>query len=430
LSCEEGTMKGDYIVLRDANQTLTKGFDIRSFGAATEDTSGGAASFSSSGPLGPPAPSIEVHRNIDPHDIAELTQDPHSLVVAPSMPVSLIEPTETPESDATDPGPGPTWGITAIGADKCPFNGQSATVAVIDSGIRQDHKAFPAGSLKIVGKDFTGLGDFADQNGHGTHCAATILGRDVSGRRIGVAPGVQTLLVARIFGPGVTTTSQMIAQALQWSMDNGANVISMSLGFDFTGFAAQLQQSGLPPQAATAQALLGFQSNLRLFDALMNTFRAQEEGFPDTTKGAVIVGAAGNHSQRKPAAGQPSYTVPVEAPSNALSLISVGALQPGPLFDIAPFSNSAPKVVAPGVGILSADFSGADLLTLKSGTSMACPHVAGLAALWWDSVNSGGLPRRANTVSTLLQTSCVLSPLLPALGVADRGTGLPQAPKS
>lgn len=423
-------MKGDYIVLRDANQTLRRGFDVRSFGASTEDTGGGAASFGSTAPLPPPSPTIEVHRDVDPRDIAELTQDPHSLAVAPSMPVSLIEPTEASGSDTTDPGPGPTWGITAIGADKCTFNGQSATVAVIDSGIRQDHKAFPPGSLKIVGKDFTGIGDFADQNGHGTHCAATILGRDVSGRRIGVAPGVQTLLVARIFGPEVTTTSQMIAQALQWSMDNGANVISMSLGFDFTGFAAQLQQSGLPPQAATAQALLGFQSNLRLFDALMNTFRAQEEGSTDTTAGAVIVGAAGNHSQRKPAAGQPPYTVPVEAPSNALSLISVGALQRGPLLDIAPFSNSVPKVVAPGVGILSADFSGPDLLTVKSGTSMACPHVAGLAALWWDFVNFSGRPRRASVVSTLLQASCVLDPLLPALGIADRGTGLPRAPKT
>jgi hypothetical protein len=184
----------------------------------------------------------------------------------------------------------------------------------------------------------------------------------------------------------------------------------------------------LPPQAATAQALIEFQNNLRLFDNLMNMFRSQE-GFVDT-KGVIVVGAAGNHSQRKPASGQPTFTVPVAAPSNALGLISVGALQRGQLLDIAPFSNSSPTLVAPGFGILSADFNGPDLLTLKSGTSMACPHVAGLAALWWDSVNLSGQPHKATVVANLLQASCLLDPLLPALAAEDRGIGLPRAPRS
>lgn len=415
----------NYIVLRDLNRTKHNRANSV-LGGPAEELRGIVRSGNLRGE--PPTPKIAVIE-AESQYAAELAQDEFAVCIAREMPVSLIEPMDLSDSSANDEDQGPTWGIIAIGADKCKFKGESAKVAVIDSGIRKDHAAFPPGELRIVGEDFTGQGDITDQSGHGTHCAATIVGRDVRTRRIGVAPGVRTLLVARIFAPGVTTTSKMVANAIQWAVGNGANVISMSLSFNFTGLAAELQQSGLPPEAATAQALVEFQNNLRLFDSLTNMFRTQEE-FPDN-QGVVLVGAAGNHSHRESTSGEPIFTVPVAAPNNAFGFLSVGALrrtQSG--LGIAPFSNSGPTLVAPGFGVLSADIrpTGNDLLITKNGTSMACPHVAGLAALFWDAVNLGGGPVKAQAVASRLRVSCRIDPLMQGLNVADRGYGIPVAP--
>ncbi len=87
-------------------------------------------------------------------------------------------------------------------------------------------------------------------------------------------------------------------------------------------------------------------------------------------------------------------------------------------------------MVAPGVSILSADFDGDDLLSLKDGTSMACAHVAGLAALWWDSVKLSQVQHKAAIVVGRLQASCRLGSLDIRLDAADRSSGIPTAPKT
>lgn len=415
-------MKRNYIVLRDLSQPT-----LRERGG--QDDRLGREVVRSGRPVREfPNPKIELVETDERH-AAELARDQRAQV-CPEMPVSPIEPMEALGQDESDEGPGPAWGVSALGADKSSFKGQSARVAVIDSGIREDHAAFPKSELRIVTRDFSGLGDVNDQSGHGTHCAATIVGRDVRGRRVGVAPGVRELFVGRIFGPGVITTSATVVSAIEWAVEQGANVISMSLSFNFTALAAQLHEiGGLPVEAATAEALVDFQNNLRLFDSLMGLLSARES-FPGA-QGVVIVGAAGNHSRREATSGQPAFAVPVAAPNNAVGVISVGALrrtQAG--LAIAPFSNSRPTVVAPGFGILSADINpaGNDLLKLKSGTSMACPHVAGVAALWWDSVNYSGGPVKAQTVISKLRASCRLDQLSAGITVDDRGLGLPVAP--
>jgi subtilisin family serine protease len=109
--------------------------------------------------------------------------------------------------------------------------------------------------MTITERDFTGEGN-GDLEGHGTHCAGTIFGRDVSSTRIGVARGVKTALIGKVLG-SQGGSSESIVTAIQWAVDNGAHVISMSLGMDFPGFQKQLQQSGLPPELATSLAWKG-----------------------------------------------------------------------------------------------------------------------------------------------------------------------------
>ncbi len=110
-------------------------------------------------------------------------------------------------------------------------------------------------------------------------------------------------------------------------------------------------------------------------------------------------------------------------------MVSVGALQQGSNgLGIASFSNTNPTLSAPGVGIVSAR-TGGGLATL-SGTSMACPHTAGVAALWWHGLAQSAVPSTANSVVVRLLANCRANAISPNVEIADRGQGLVQAPSA
>lgn len=350
---------------------------------------------------------------LTPSEVIDAARDPAVLGVAVEMPVRLIEPVSAqPEAEAGNAAP--TWGIKAVGADASAFTGQSATVAILDTGIDGSHPAFAG--VNLVQQDFTGSGN-GDQNGHGTHCAATILGRDVSGTRIGIARGVTTALIGKVLDAQGRGSSDALFRAMKWASDSGAQVISMSIGFDFPGMVDHMIQRGMPNAAAASAALVAYRGNLRMFDAIMAELKASAFMRP----GCVVVAAAGNESQA------PAYRIAVSLPAAADGVIAVGAIQQGQNgFEIAPFSNTMPQVAAPGVSVTSAKAGGG--LQALSGTSMATPHVAGVAALWWDAIKSLGLPNTANTVGSKLLASARPNVFATGVDIADRGGGLVTAP--
>ena len=356
-----------------------------------------------------PDPEIQIGR-MDTAEAADLARDPEVLMMTPVMPITLIAPFD-------EPGPAPTgaatWGVSAVGADATGLTGAGVKVAVLDTGIDATHPAFAG--MSLVQRDFTATGD-GDGNGHGTHCAGTIFGSDVDGTRIGVAPGVTDALIGKVLADDGSGSSEMIFSAISWAAETGADVISMSLGFDFPGLVERLIDAGWPADLATSAALEGYRGNLRMFDALMDLVRARAA----FGSGTLVIAAAGNESRR---GENPDFEIAAGLPAAATGVISVAAAGEDPAgWRIADFSNTFATITGPGVNILSAN-AGGGLRALR-GTSMACPHVAGVAALLWEQVRGEAVPRNAATVEARLRSRANTTGFAPGTQVPDRGLGM------
>jgi subtilisin family serine protease len=355
---------------------------------------------------------LEIHEaELSQSEHLDVQRDPRAVGAAPLIPWKLIEPVGREEVDLAALSK-ETWGVTAVGAPNSPFDGSGITVAILDTGIDLTHPAFAG--MTIEYQNFTEETD-DDINGHGTHCAGTIFGQDVYGTRIGVARGIERALVGKVLGEGASTLT--LVKAINWAVENGAHVISMSLGMDFTGRVEELVKSGLDLRPATSRALEAYRLNVILFADFYKSVLSRAA----FSNGIVFAAASGNDSQR------PKYEIAACPPAVATGIVAVGALRQGPTgYMVAPFSNSQVEISAPGVSVISAKAGGG--LMAIGGTSMATPHVAGVAALYaqrqlekYGEVNSDRL--RAQLIA-----SGTMGLLDPGEETANVGTGIVQAP--
>lgn len=318
---------------------------------------------------------------------------------------------------------GAAWGIHTLKLKPdTPYSGKGVTVAVLDTGINRKHAAFADMGDNLVEEDFTGEGN-GDRHGHGTHCAATIFGRDFDdgdGKtvRIGVARGVERALIGKVIG-GKAGLKELI-RALDWAFDEGADIIAMSLGFDIYK-ELEFKDADIP---TAARLVNSFRDNVRLFDTYMQ-YRFAGEAMGQRT---LVFAATGNVSNR----GQ--YVVSKLSPAAAIGVLSVGAVGPaaGDALEIAYFSNTQPDLVGPGVGIVSAGLGERDF-SVMDGTSQACPHVAGLAALHWEQALKQLKPNervRTQDVAASLRYSASRGRdnLFPDAAMDDIGAGMPGVP--
>jgi subtilisin family serine protease len=242
-----------------------------------------------------------------------------------------------------------TWGIQATNVRNSKFLGKDVRLAILDTGFDFTHPDF-AGRV-IHRKSFVGR-QAKDREGHGTHCAG-IAGagkKAKAGVRYGVAPGSR-LYIGKILNDQGEGSDGLALAGIEWALEQGCRVISMSFG-------AQVQKGD---------------KHSTIFEEVAKIALANK---------CILIAATGNESDR-----EEGVIAPVNHPANCPSVMAVGALTEN--LKVANYScatvgraGGQVDIAAPGDNIISAWIDGG--YETESGTSMAAPFVAGVAALLWE----------------------------------------------
>lgn len=296
-----------------------------------------------------------------------------------------------------------TWGLQATKVISSRYSGVGVKVAVLDTGLDLTHPDFAGRS--ITHKSFITGEDVQDLQGHGTHCIGTACGTlnppaPASPMRYGIAHKAEIFAGKVLSNQGSGDDGGILA-GIDWAIANDCQIISMSLGAS--------TRPGTP------------------FSPIY-----EEVAKRALSQGTLIIAAAGNESNR------PSFVSPVGRPANCPSIMAVAALTSelgvsfyscgsinpdGGGIDIAAPGGNAGREPVPQVYSTwttdSRAVGGSSRYKAISGTSMATPHVAGIAALYAEATG-----KRGYELWALLMQNAQRLPL-PSV---DVGVGLAQAP--
>lgn len=237
-----------------------------------------------------------------------------------------------------------SWGVKHIGAGDVHVNlnqtGTGVKVAILDSGVRPTHQDLAANVVWPGGQDFVnGDSDPTDDNGHGTHVAGSLAAADNDLGVVGVAPSAR-LYALKVLGASGSGSFSGVVAALDWCVQNGIQVTNSSLGSS--------SDPGVTVQAAYDNA---------------------------AAAGLIHVAAAGNNGKPKGTGDTVNY------PARYASVIAVGSVTSTNSRNTWSATGPDLELMAPGYSINSSSYTGDSAYEFKSGTSMAAPHVAGVAAL-------------------------------------------------
>jgi subtilisin family serine protease len=274
-----------------------------------------------------------------------------------------------------------SWGLQPAGVDG-KYTGQGVGIAILDTGLDLNHPDFMGRGIHGRAHSFVKGLPVQDGNGHGTHCAGIAGGP----YPYGVAPDA-TLFIARVLDDSGSGMESSVLAAMNWALWQGCAVIVLSLTED-------------PPVA---------------FGGALETAASRA-----LMRGSLVSAGAGNDSSR------PGKVEAVRPPACFPSVMCAGAVQhDAGGYTLYPGSNGGKDpcggqvdLVAPGVDIYSSDLNG---YSVRSGTSMAVPFVAGMAAL---HAQTDPYYRSLGLWTRLTQTA----KRLPDLDPRDAGVGLVQAP--
>lgn len=280
-----------------------------------------------------------------------------------------------------------TWGIHATNILNSKYTGKGVNVAILDTGFFINHPDF-IGRV-VNSKSFIRSQSVEDKNGHGSHCTGISSGHlhKKTKKIYGVAKDAN-IYIGKVLSNAGNGTDRGILAGMEWALTNNCKVISMSLG---------------------AEVSVGENYSNIYNDLAKKAF----------SKGSIIVAAAGNESDR-----DNGIINPVGHPANCPSIMAVAALDNQ--LDIAWFScggingsDGQVDIAGPGVDIYSS-WKATENYMKESGTSMATPFVAGIAALYWEAFPNAS----ASDIWEYLTKNAKRLKINPS----DIGSGLVQAP--